>query len=105
MLVVRGINVFPSQIEDVLLKMPEIGDYFQVVVDRKRHGLDEIAIKVEMSNGAFTGELSDLARLQKKVENELKSVMKIRSRIELVEKGSLPRTEGKSKKIVDLRDI
>lgn len=105
MLVVRGINVFPSQIEDVLLKMPEIGDYFQVIVDRKRHGLDEIAIKVEMSDGAFTGELSDLARLQKKVEGELKSVMKIRSRIELVEKGSLPRTEGKSKKIVDLRDI
>jgi phenylacetate-CoA ligase len=105
MLVVRGINVFPSQIEDVLLKMPEIGDYFQVIVDRKRHGLDEIAIKVEMSDSAFTGELSDLAKLQKKVENELKSVMKIRSRIELVEKGSLPRTEGKSKKIVDLRDI
>jgi len=105
MLVVRGINVFPSQIEDVLLKMPEIGDYFQVIVDRKRHGLDEIAIKVEMSDAAFTGELSDLAKLQKKVENDLKSVMKIRSRIELVEKGSLPRTEGKSKKIVDLRDI
>jgi phenylacetate-CoA ligase len=105
MLVVRGINVFPSQIEDVLLKMPEIGDYFQVIVDRKRHGLDEIAIKVEMSDAAFTGELSDLARLQRKVESDLKSVMKIRSKIELVEKGSLPRTEGKSKKIVDLRDI
>jgi len=105
MLVVRGINVFPSQIEDVLLKIPEIGDYFQVIVDRKRHGLDEIAIKVEMSDAAFTGELSDLARLQKKVENELKSVMKIKSKVELVEKGSLPRTEGKSKKVVDLRDI
>lgn len=105
MLVVRGINVFPSQIEDVLLKIPEIGDYFQVVVDRKRHGLDEISIKVEMSDLAFTGELADLARLQKKVEDELKSVMKIRSKIELVEKGSLPRTEGKSKKIVDLRDL
>lgn len=105
MLVVRGINVFPSQIEDVLLKIPEIGDYFQVVVDRKRHGLDEISIKVEMSDAAFTGELADLARLQKKVEDELKSVMKIRSKIELVERGSLPRTEGKSKKIVDLRDL
>lgn len=105
MLVVRGINVFPSQIEDVLLKMPEIGDYFQVIVDRKRHGLDEIAIKVEMSDAAFTGELSDLAKLQRKVENDLKSVMKIRSKIELVEKGSLPRTEGKSKKIVDLREL
>ena len=105
MLVVRGINVFPSQIEDVLLKIPEIGDYFQVVVDRKRHALDDISIKVEVSDLAFTGELADLARLQKKVEGELKSVMKIRSKVELVEKGSLPRTQGKSKKIVDLREI
>lgn len=105
MLVVRGINVFPSQIEDVLLKIPEIGDYFQVVVDRKRHALDDISIKVEVSDLAFTGELADLGRLQKKVEGELKSVMKIRSKVELVEKGSLPRTQGKSKKIVDLREI
>ncbi|MCR3884345.1 phenylacetate--CoA ligase [Methanotrichaceae archaeon M04Ac] len=105
MLVVRGINVFPSQIEDVLLKIPEIGDYFQVVVDRKRHALDEISIKVEVSDMAFTGELADLAKLQRKVEGELKSVMKIRSKVELVEKGSLPRTQGKSKKIVDLREI
>ncbi|UEC42833.1 MAG: Phenylacetate-coenzyme A ligase [Methanothrix sp.] len=105
MLVVRGINVFPSQIEDVLLKIPEIGDYFQVIVDRKRHALDDISIKVEVSDLAFTGELADLARLQKKVEGELKSVMKIRSKVELVEKGSLPRTQGKSKKIVDLREI
>jgi phenylacetate-CoA ligase len=105
MLVVRGINVFPSQIEDVLMKMPEIGDYFQVVVDRKRHGLDELNIKVELSEKAFTGELQDLSRLQKKVEGKLKSVLNLRARIELVENGSLPRTQGKSQKIVDLRKI
>lgn len=105
MLVVRGINVFPSQIEDVLLKLPEIGDYFQVLVDRERHGLDEISIKVELTDEAFTGELKDLAKIQRKVENELKSVMKVRSKVELVEKGSLPRTAGKAKKVVDLRDV
>lgn len=55
MLVVRGINVFPSQIEDVLLSIPEIGDYFQVIVDRKHHGLDELTIQVEMKDEAFTG--------------------------------------------------
>jgi phenylacetate-CoA ligase len=60
---------------------------------------------VEVSDMAFTGELADLAKLQRKVEGELKSVMKIRSKVELVEKGSLPRTQGKSKKIVDLREI
>jgi len=105
MLVVRGINVFPSQIEDVLLKIPEIGDYFQVVVDRKRHGLDEISIKVEVKDEAFTGKLEDLSRMQMKVEARLKAVLNVRSKVELVEKGTIPRTAGKSQKIVDLRQI
>jgi phenylacetate-CoA ligase len=105
MLIVRGINVFPSQIEDVLVSIPEIGSYFQVVVDRKKHGLDEISIQVELKDEAFTGELSDLARIQKKTEEKLKSVLNVRSKIELVEKGSIPRTAGKSKKVVDRRDV
>lgn len=105
MLVVRGINVFPSQIEDVLMKIPEIGDYFQVIVDRKKHGLDEIAIQVELKDEAFTGELEDLAKIQKRVEGKLKSVLNVRSKIELVEKGTLPRTEGKSKKVIDRRQV
>ncbi len=105
MLIVRGINVFPSQIEDVLVSIPEIGNYFQVVVDRKRHGLDEISIQVELKDEAFTGELSDLAMIQKKTEEKLKSVLNVRSKIELVEKGSIPRTAGKSKKVVDRRDV
>ncbi len=105
MLIVRGINVFPSQIEDVLVSIPEIGNYFQVVVDRKKHGLDEISIQVELKDEAFTGELADLARIRKITEDKLKSVLNVRSRIELVEKGSIPRTAGKSKKVVDLRDV
>jgi phenylacetate-CoA ligase len=105
MLVVRGINVFPSQIEDVLLGMPEIGSHFQVLLDRKRHGLDEITIKVELTDEAFTGELSDLARIQKKVQSQLKKVMNIRSNIELVERGTIPRTAGKAQKVVDMRKL
>jgi len=104
MLIVRGINVFPSQIEDVLMSMPEIGNYFQVVVDRPKHGLDELTIQVEMKDEAFTGEIQDLSRIQRNVESKLKSVLNVRSNIELVEKGSIPRTQGKSKKVVDLRD-
>lgn len=105
MLIVRGINVFPSQIEDVLVSLPEIGNYFQVIVDRPKHGLDELTVQVEMKDEAFTGELVDLSGLQRRVEDKLKSVLNIRSRVELVEKGSLPRTAGKSKKIVDKRDV
>ena len=58
-----------------------------------------------LKDEAFTGELSDLARIQKKTEERLKSVLNVRSKIELVEKGSIPRTAGKSKKVVDRRDI
>jgi phenylacetate-CoA ligase len=105
MLIVRGINVFPSQIENVLMSMPEIGNYFQVIVDRPKHGLDELTIQVEMKDEAFTGELSDLSRIQKRVEDRLKSVLNVRSRIELVEKGSIERTAGKSKKVIDKRDV
>jgi len=105
MLIVRGINVFPSQIENVLMSMQEIGNYFQVIVDRPKHGLDELTIQVEMKDEAFTGELADLSRIQKKVEDRLKSVLNVRSRIELVEKGSIERTAGKSKKVIDKRDV
>jgi len=105
MLIVRGINVFPSQIEDVLMKAAQIGDCFQVIVDRKRHGLDELYIKVELKDDSFTGELQDLAKVKKMVEGRLKSVLNIRANVELVEKGTLPRTEGKAKKVVDLRQI
>jgi phenylacetate-CoA ligase len=87
------------------MKIPEIGDYFQVIVDRKKHGLDEIAIQVELKDEAFTGELEDLAKIQKRVEGKLKSVLNVRSKIELVEKGTLPRTEGKSKKVIDRRQV
>jgi phenylacetate-CoA ligase len=105
MLIVRGINVFPSQIENVLMSVPEIGNYFQVIVDRPKHGLDELTIQVEMKDEAFTGELADLSRIQKKAEDRLKSVLNVRSRIELVEKGSIERTAGKSKKVIDKRDV
>ncbi len=105
MLIVRGINVFPSQVEDVLMKIPQIGDYFQVIVDRKRHGLDELYIKVELKDESFTGELQDLAKVKKTVEGKLKSVLNVRANVELVEKGTLPRTEGKAKKVIDLRQI
>jgi phenylacetate-CoA ligase len=66
--------------------------------------LDEITVKVEITENAFTGELRDLAALQKHVENELQSVLNIRTNVELAEKGSIPRTEGKSKKVIDRRN-
>lgn len=102
MLVIRGINVFPSQIEHVLLKIPEVGNQFMVYIDRINH-LDEMTVDVEINRGYFSGELADLAKLQKKVVKELHDVLELRTTVKLVEPGSLPRFEGKAKRVIDRR--
>ncbi|MCL7413720.1 MAG: phenylacetate--CoA ligase [ANME-2 cluster archaeon] len=103
MLIVRGINVFPSQIEGVLMNIPEVGDQFQVVIDRKRHKLDEMHIRVELTDRGFTGELKDLENLRCNVEEKLRTVLNLRTVVELVERGTIPRTAGKARRIIDLR--
>ncbi len=102
MIVVRGINVFPSQIEHVLMQIPEAGDHFQVVITRKGT-LDEITVKVEVVDEVFTGELSDLEKLRKKIQEELRKELNLRTNVELVEKGTLERFKGKARRVLDLR--
>jgi phenylacetate-CoA ligase len=102
MLVIRGINVFPSQIEHVLLQIPEVGNQFMVYVDRINH-LDEMTIDVEINRDFFSGELADLSRIQKKVVKELRDTLELRTTVKLVEPGTLPRFEGKAKRVVDRR--
>jgi phenylacetate-CoA ligase len=102
MLVIRGINIFPSQIEHVLLKIPEVGNQFMVYVDRVNH-LDEMIVDVEINRDNFSGELADLARIQKKVVKELRDALELRTTVKLVEPGSLPRFEGKAKRVIDRR--
>ncbi|MDV0443796.1 phenylacetate--CoA ligase [Methanorbis rubei] len=104
MLTVRGINVFPSQIEHVLKNIPEVGDQFMVYIDRVNH-LDEMTIDVEINKNIFSGELSDLTRLQSKIGKALHETLTLRATIRLVEPGSLPRFEGKAKRVVDRRVI
>jgi phenylacetate-CoA ligase len=104
MLIVRGINVFPSQIESVLMDIKEVGDQFQVVIDRKKNKLDEMHIKVELTEQTFTGELQDLKNLKFAVEEQLRSVLNLRTQVELVERGTIPRTAGKARRIVDMRE-
>jgi len=102
MLIIRGINVFPSQIEHVLLRIPEVGNQFMVYVDRINH-LDEMTVEVEINKSHFSGELADLARIQKKVVKELHDTLELRTTVKLMEPGSLPRFEGKAKRVIDRR--
>ncbi len=102
MLVIRGINVFPSQIEHVLMSIPEVGTHFQIVVERIKH-LDELTVRCELEQEFFTGDVEDLQRVKRKVEEALRDTLNVRTKVELIEKGTIARTEGKSKKVVDLR--
>jgi len=102
MLVIRGINVFPSQIEHVLLSRPEVGDQFMVYIDRVNH-LDEMTIEVELNRDYFSGELQDLATVQKRVSGALRDILNLRTTVTLVEPGSLPRFSGKAKRVIDRR--
>ena len=102
MLIIRGINVFPSQIEHVLLRIPEVGNQFMVYIDRINH-LDEMTVEVEINRSHFSGELGDLAKIQKKVVKELHDTLELRTTVKLVEPGSLPRFEGKAKRVIDRR--
>lgn len=102
MLVIRGVNVFPSQIEHVLLSLPEVGEQFMVYIDRVHH-LDEMNIEVEINREYFSGELKDLAKLQKRVAGALQGTLGLRTSVTLVEPGSLPRFEGKAKRVIDRR--
>lgn len=102
MLIIRGINVFPSQVEYTLMTIPELGEHFQIVVDRKGV-LDTMLVRVELKPSAFSDKISDLMKLKKNVEYALKNSLNIGAEVELLEPGSLARFEGKAKNVVDNR--
>ena len=104
MLIIRGINVFPSQIEYVLMSNPELGNEFQIVVER-RGALDEMLIRVELKPESFQDNVAQLECLKAKIHERLKNVLSISAAVELAEPGTLPRFEGKAKRVVDKRKI
>ena len=104
MLIIRGINVFPSQIEYALMSIPEVGQHFQIIVDRKG-ALDEMLVQVEVKKEAFSDKITDLMSIRKKVEHKLRNILNVAVNVELVEPGSLPRFEGKAKRVIDRRKI
>ena len=104
MIIVRGINVFPSQVESVLMRIPEIGDNYQIIVDRKGP-LDVMTVKVEVTESAFSDKIADLMSLSNEVSRQLKNVLNITAEVELVEPGAIPRSEGKARRVIDKRKV
>jgi phenylacetate-CoA ligase len=104
MLIIRGINVFPSQVEHCLNTNPEVGNEFQIVVERKG-ALDEMLVRVELKQEAFTDDIIKLNAVRERIGNKLKNSLNVGVKVELVGPGTLPRFEGKAKRVVDKRVI
>lgn len=102
MLIVNGVNVFPSQIEEVIMKVPEVGTNYQIVIE-KSGALDRLTVKTEIYSKMFTGDFSFLEDLKKRICEELKASITINPVIELHEPGGLPVSEGKAKRVIDNR--
>lgn len=101
MLIVRGVNIFPQQIERVLMGIKGVGRNYLIVLE----GLDEMTVKAEFDLNSFDGQLEHLVKLQNTIVNKLSAEILIKPKVELLPPGSLPASEGKAKRVIDNRTI
>ena len=104
MLIIRGINVFPSQVESVILTMPEFEPQYMLVVDRKNN-LDTLQVQVEVRRDFFSDDLGRMLAMKKALADKLKSVLSISADVKLMEPNSIERSQGKSKHVIDNRKL
>jgi len=102
MLIIRGVNLFPSQVESVLLEMSGIKPHYQLIVDRINN-LDTLELKVEVDEEFFLDKISQLESLRKKLQDNLESSLGLNVKVSLVEPKMIERSEGKSKRVIDRR--
>ncbi len=102
MLIIRGVNVFPSQVEHILLKFPEVKEHYQIIVERAGV-LDVLEVNIEVTEELFKSDVSGMVNLKQRLEAELRSGLDVKTKVNLVEPGSIPRYEGKARRILDLR--
>jgi len=104
MLIIRGVNVFPSQIEQVLMEVEGTEPHYQIILDRKA-ALDDVEVMVEVNEKLFSDEVKVLDDLRKRISDRFRSVLGISARITLVEPMTIARSEGKAVRVVDKRKI
>lgn len=105
MLIIRGVNVFPSQIESVLLNIGDsIAPHYQIIIDRVG-ALDTFEIQIEMSEKFFSDEVAKIQQLRRRIEHDMASMLSISATITLVSPNTISRSEGKSKRIIDKRQL
>jgi phenylacetate-CoA ligase len=103
MFIISGVNIFPSHVESVLFQIEGVEPFYQIVLGRSPSGLDTFEVHVEVTDTLFDGWMDDLRAFERRVTEELRSALLVRPRVKLVEPGSLERSEGKAKRVIDER--
>ncbi len=103
MLIIRGVNVFPSQIEAILLETQGLSPHYQILV-RREGSLDTLEVQVEVSESLFSDEIKNLQRREKKIQSTIKEFLGVTAKVKLVEPATIERSMGKAKRVVDLRN-
>lgn len=104
MLIIRGVNVFPSQIESVLMEMDDVEPHYQLLVEREGK-LDTLTVMVEVGEQIFSDEVKHLQDFERKISNNIKDYLGVSAKVKLVEPKSIARSEGKAVRVIDKREI
>ncbi|MDD3580362.1 MAG: phenylacetate--CoA ligase [Desulfobacca sp.] len=104
MIIVRGVNVFPSQIEAVLMEVRGLAPHYQLIVDRLNQ-MDTLEVQVEVDEATFSDEVRKMQQLEKGIEKNIKDYLGVSAKVRLVEPRSIPRSEGKAQRVIDRRQI
>jgi phenylacetate-CoA ligase len=102
MLIIRGVNVFPSQIESILLGIEGTQPHYQIVVDRQG-ALDDMEIQVEVEESFFSDKVREMEAFERKIITKIENVLGLRVKVKLMEPGSIERSMGKAKRVIDKR--
>jgi len=102
MLIVKGVNIYPIQVERILMGFSEVGSNYRIILTTEGH-VDQITVMAELRRGFFSGDLAALDKLRQHIVAELRGELLVTPRVELVEAGSLPVSEGKAVRVEDQR--
>jgi len=104
MLIIRGVNVFPSQIESVLMARKDVAPYYLLIVDREGH-MDTLEVDVEISEEVFSDAVKDLQHMERDIEKDIKDMLGVSCKVRLVEPKTIQRSDGKAKRVIDKRKL
>jgi phenylacetate-CoA ligase len=102
MLIIRGVNVFPSQIETVLMAREDVAPHYVLIVDRQEH-MDTLEVDIEIDEGVFSDAVKDLQSMGQDIEKDIKDLLGVSCKVRLVEPKTIQRSQGKAQRVIDKR--